>query len=380
MSLNAIPGRTFDLSYVVPPTLELWGTSEDPQDTAPLEGFMSESTTSYLINNWLQYEIAIPSCISRSISARISNYVMESSLLPPSSGSSGGYNPEGYVTSPTFLAFMSYKPFVLIPDIPCNTVQDWIQLATFLPQSSEISKLSSLSTNPQIIPGLNPDIIARIQHINDAYSSVVNLDYFPVRVYNLPYKSNGTQMTASEFLYHIRMNMNSFVNNTYSSFHPYNAYGLNDIGLWESSNPTGTIINIDILGPDNGSVIVSESSPNHWIFTTIFDPKYGTHPVSGNREFGYEHNIDGSYTFYTRAVDRLTEPFHSFMKNVAFGQADALWESFRSNIFTYVNSHRGTSSIADNVAKVEKFRPDWELVEKVVNEELPLSALSSDCP
>ncbi|RAV27409.1 hypothetical protein [Sinomicrobium soli] len=67
------------------------------------------------------------------------------------------------------------------------------------------------------------------------------------------------------------------------------------------------VIGIDIKGPDNESVIVSDYNTEKWTFSTIFDPKYGEHPVSGNRDFGYTQNGDGSYTFYTRGVDRLTD-------------------------------------------------------------------------
>lgn len=41
-----------------------------------------------------------------------------------------------------------------------------------------------------------------------------------------------------------------------------------------------------MAGPDNSSVIVSDYQSDKWTFSTIFDPKYGQHPVSGHRDFG----------------------------------------------------------------------------------------------
>lgn len=52
---------------------------------------------------------------------------------------------------------------------------------------------------------------------------------------------------------------------------------------------------------DNGSV--SKYNSTGWTFTTIHDPKYGDHPVSGNRDFGYVQAFGGLLLlqeYYTR--------------------------------------------------------------------------------
>jgi hypothetical protein len=64
--------------------------------------------------------------------------------------------------------------------------------------------------------------------------------------------------------------------------------GVNDIALWNSPNPLGALISIDIpvLGDtvhDDGTVICSGVSSNAWVFTTIRSPWDHAHPVSGNR-------------------------------------------------------------------------------------------------
>ena len=219
--------------------------------------------------------------------------------------------------------------------------------------------------------------VASVQKIDDAHSTVVNLDYFPVTINQLPV-INGVRQTPEQFLQYIRTNINSFVDTDYSTFSPYNWYGIDDTQLWNSTNPIGAVIAIDIAGPDNGSVIVSHSSSNKWTFTTIHDPKYGDHPVSGNRDFGYIVNSDGSFTFYTRGVDRLTSWDGSAFQNAtgfAFSQADALWNSFRNKIFDFVNTHQGSADILQSQIK----RPDWAVIKDVVDGVKPLSILNNAC-
>jgi hypothetical protein len=65
----------------------------------------------------------------------------------------------------------------------------------------------------------------------------------------------------------------------------------------------GGIVDIDIQGPDNGSVIVGEIGATYFIFQTIDSGTYGSHPENGSREFGFERN-GNQITFYTRGVSR----------------------------------------------------------------------------
>lgn len=111
---------------------------------------------------------------------------------------------------------------------------------------------------------------------------------------------------------------------------------------------------------------------------------YGLHPVSGNRDFGYEQNPNGSYTFYTRRVDRLTDfmgtKFEEYTRDAMgngfpFRAADALWTSFVDKIREYVNDNGGNASRAF----MEIERPDWQKVRDVLDGKAPLSTLSTDC-
>jgi len=129
---------------------------------------------------------------------------------------------------------------------------------------------------------------------------------------------------------------------------------------------------------DNGSVIVSRHNSSGWTFSTINEPKYGSHPVSGHRDFGYVQNPNGSYTFYTRGVDRLTNILGTtleYLRGVPFDNADNLWRSFQSKIINYVRKHGGTAE-----SKTEEIhRPNWEVLKNVLDGKKPLSTLSLDC-
>jgi hypothetical protein len=68
----------------------------------------------------------------------------------------------------------------------------------------------------------------------------------------------------------------------------------------------GDIYDIDIALPDNGSVMLVESAPSHFIFQTIETPETGTHPEHGIRAFGYELLEGGAVRFLTRGVSRIS--------------------------------------------------------------------------
>jgi hypothetical protein len=79
-----------------------------------------------------------------------------------------------------------------------------------------------------------------------------------------------------------------------------------------SSPPAiGDIYDIDILGPDNGSIVTVAVSPGFgaapgdgWFdIQSVQCEKYGSHPENGAREFGFQYVTDG-VMFYTRGVSR----------------------------------------------------------------------------
>ncbi|RIJ33449.1 hypothetical protein [Pontibacter oryzae] len=310
---------------------------------------------------------------------------------PYDGGTGGSYNDGGvsgggssYLTPPSTDALNSQiqsKPFSLLGDVPCDLITKWLNLAAHQTTAAQKQKVNNIiakvivMSNPYGMP-ISYSYAGQVLDINNAYSTVVNMDYFSVNVTKLPV-INGQQLTPQQLLDRIRRDINSFVDVSLSEFTPYNHYGVDDTGLWYSSNPTGAVVSIAIPG-NSGSVITSSYSPNSWTFSTIRDPFNGNHPVSGNREFSYVANADGSYTFYTRGVDRLTDMWGTLAQNttgIPFNKADALWTSFQTKIESYVNHNSGSARVGETY----KERPDWAKVKEVMEGKLPLSTLSKNC-
>ncbi|SMD35370.1 hypothetical protein SAMN04488029_2479 [Reichenbachiella faecimaris] len=251
----------------------------------------------------------------------------------------------------------------------CDQIEHWQNLVQHAPAEEIIDKLNTLNSNN--FGDFN------IQDIEDASGAVVNMDYFPVTINTLPKKPGSNErFTPTQFLNYIRKNINDFVNTNYSSFSPSTITGTDESALWLSNNPEGAILHINIPGgPGDGSVICSYRSSSKWIFTTIEVPYWpsqefdGEHPVSGHREFGIIANSDGTYTFYTRAVDRITSAFDATIAENflggGFDDPDALWNSLKNKVHNYVENHEGSSmppKSSDNVI----YRPDWEKVRDVL--------------
>jgi len=291
----------------------------------------------------------------------------------------GSPNP---VTTSALRGAIANKPFAFFDDVPCNVLKKFLQTAQFTPNSDIVAKLNTLVSN-SVMVGPNQTMgshdVARIQSINDAYSPIVNMDYFPIYVMEMPYiGTSDVRYTPDQFMHYIRTHLNELTDGT-KTFKAYNANGVDDRSKWASTNPYGSVLALDIAGPDNASVITSYSSSNKWTFTTIYDPMYGEHPVSGNRDFSYTANPNGSYTFYTRGVDRLTSwdgQLAQSLFGIPFDQADGLWTDFQSKVKTFVQNHGGVALVEAPI----KFRPDWNSVKDVIEGRKPLSTLSKDCP
>jgi hypothetical protein len=120
-------------------------------------------------------------------------------------------------------------------------------------------------------------------------------------------------------------NMLSDINSAGRGFGAFDFSFINHFSYREpaaAANPKiGDIVHIDIIGElGGGDVIISDlnrsSANSYFRFTTIDNPQgkddlgitTGTHPIYGSREFGFERNVDGSVTFYTRASDQARDP------------------------------------------------------------------------
>jgi hypothetical protein len=180
---------------------------------------------------------------------------------------------------------------------------------------------------------------------NESYSNDLNVDFYRLRIYKYP-TINGVAMNAERLIKYIRLNINSLVDTSYCDFYPYNA--LIDTPLWNSDNPRGSVLKLNIKGPDNASVVVSLSKPTGWRFSTIHTPDTGDHPVSGHREFFIANDpaTNGTY-FVIKGLDMMSTGVAGlglpFAGEWGFDQADALWKSMREKIIKLINSNGGTA-------------------------------------
>lgn len=223
----------------------------------------------------------------------------------------------------------------------------------------------------------------KLQDINDAEGPVVNLDYFPVHITELPNNSNNVQMTPDEFLEYFRNSLDFFVTlgGQSASFSPYIQSPFSDHPVvnapYEASLGGLLHINIPSSVPgvyDDGTVIISgyqrDFTANfHWfMFTTMTSPLDGQHPVAGNRIFGiFPDNINGGYCFYTMGVDRTYSDWVTWINNnfnSAFNGADALWSGVQNGILSHLNYPGNSGSAVLYSPPYKATRPKWESVIK----------------
>lgn len=213
-----------------------------------------------------------------------------------------------------------------------------------------------------------------IQTLDRAGGKLINLDYFPITIKTFPKNpKSGFIFTPEEFLKYLRLNFNDFVNKKYARFSPSQKTGFNEDSLWKSANPVGAVIHIHIpLPAGDGSVICTEFDNHHWVYATLHTPWRpfstgcdGKHPVSGFRQVGFTKNNDGSYTYYTKGVDKMTSGMQAkfaetFMKN-PFKDADKLWESLRDGIFDFVEKNGG-DAISPKDTPAQIFHYTWKAI------------------
>jgi hypothetical protein len=266
------------------------------------------------------------------------------------------------------------NPFALL-DIDCSQIQQWQTLAQNTASQEILDKIDGLPSS------IFNDF--EIQSLENANGSVVNMDYFPVKISTLPNKPGTNpveQFTADEFLDYFRRNINDFVAGGGSTFQPYcqnvsPSICQEETNLWNSPNPTGAIMYLDIPA-DDGVVICSEYQSDYWFFMTINAPYAGNHPVSGTRQFGYEINNDGSYNFFVRGVDRIDSLINELLiasitnADPLLG-ADFLWYNFQENMKNFTNENGGVSTIPSATTN----RPDWIKVKDVLLGNRPISDL-----
>jgi hypothetical protein len=224
---------------------------------------------------------------------------------------------------------------------------------------------------------LNKDRATRVLPIEKAYGPM-NIDNYRVEITKLP----AAQTAAALFRY-LRKNLNQFMAAGTCLFSPYPE----DRARWFSDAPLGSKLSIHVyakwLNIDDGSVVCSDYSSQHWVFSTIAAPNDSTHPVSGNREFGYQE-IGDKVVVYTMACDRVTlgpEGVLPPMRDVVFSGGHRCWLGLQSQLVGYVNRHGGKArAISPSSMRVDwdsykasYFRPTTELIAPPVRLPPPMS-------
>ena len=150
----------------------------------------------------------------------------------------------------------------------------------------------------KVNPALN-DASAKYQLLGDGYGDYV-YDEYSVVIDKMPAK-----LTAESYLLEFSKDPNGAVDRGLFNF----------INVFKKRSPSvpkiGDIYDIDIIGPDNGSIVLVDLSPGFGLASgaswfdiqTIECEKYGTHPENGAREFGFEYQ-GAAAKFYTRGVSR----------------------------------------------------------------------------
>ncbi|KQW01526.1 hypothetical protein ASC87_14400 [Rhizobacter sp. Root1221] len=179
----------------------------------------------------------------------------------------------------------------------------------------------------------------------DAAVGDLNLDFYKVDITRFPSGWDGPKL-----LQHFMRNINQYIDTRNTEFTPFSDQ---DAQRLASANPLGTVFRLNILGPDNAAVVISDVKPQYFSVSTIYTPETGDHPVSGHRMFGYA-NEPGKTVFFTRAADRPSLLPMGFQEAIFFG-ADKLWRSMQSKVVAFVNDNGGVATIIEPFS--ERFNP-----------------------
>ena len=207
------------------------------------------------------------------------------------------------------------------------------------------TRLRSAAWTGKVDPKLN-DPTCAFQLLADGYGDYV-YDEYSVIISSMP-----NNLTAEGYLLEFARDPNAAVDGTL----------FNTINIFKKRSNTspaiGDIYDIDIVGPDNGSIVLVDISPgfglssrDSWFdIQTVECHKYGSHPENGAREFGFQYLGDG-VMFYTRGVSR-----GHFLGAQTFGSApQALgWKGMMRGISEAIRRRGGQPK--ENSFKQEKIK------------------------
>jgi hypothetical protein len=214
-----------------------------------------------------------------------------------------------------------------------------------------------------------------IQSLKNSAGSVVNTDFFPVRITQMPPGETAASLTE-----YFRTNINTFIT-TGENFTPYNFGNVNDTNLFNQAGPAslGALVHIKMI--NDGTVVESDyqvtATSAQFKFTTMTSPLDFNHPISGNREFGVyqDPSRPGEFTFYTMGIDRVYDvptAIGDFFLN-GFEQADQLWTNMQQNMINHIIATGGQATFYTNHNAIA--RPKWADVQQYLNGNITLAEL-----
>lgn len=250
------------------------------------------------------------------------------------------------------------------------------QVGSFKPSQAIIDRLKTLQT-------MEPSTVLNnfnLQSLKDATGPVINSDFYPVKITQLP-----TGMTMATLTEYFRKNLNSFITPGLASFTPYVDAHIDDTQLFNKTGAQSVGALIHISMADDGTVVESDyqSTTNYayYKFSTMASPLDNSHPVSGNREFGVykDPTHTGQYVFYTMGVDRTSDWMFATVNGVIpgysiiFNGADKLWKDMQDHMIKYINAHGGQAGFYNKRSYIA--RPDYSVVKDYIQSKITLAQL-----
>jgi len=195
------------------------------------------------------------------------------------------------------------------------------------------------------------------QEMDWAVGDMLNTDYYALRITKLP---NG--MNKNSLFITIRKNLHNHINEFYANLRPHNDTNSNRI--WNSNNPTGAIMTFEgkelgFIPVDDSAVLTTKSTDNYWVFTPVGTGWDWEHPLAGHRQFGLSESKDGTFIFYTRAVDMLWDIedylYNKLLDDRFFWTAHFIWTGVMNSVTEYINSSGGKAEVTHDFNR----RIDW---------------------
>lgn len=188
------------------------------------------------------------------------------------------------------------------------------------------------------------DATCKFQSLADGSGGYVH-DEYSIMVSGMP-----PGLTPGGFMLEFANNPNATVKNGYFT-------ALTVLTKRTSTPPKiGDIYDIDIIGPDNGSIVLVALAPDFgksgdsWFdIQTVSCEKYGSHPENGAREFGCESTAEG-IRFYTRGISR---PSNALVRFVGAAPQALGWTAMMKGISESIKKRGGTP--VDNSFRVIKY-------------------------